>query len=112
MLSLDDCSRMELKRLARFATPRQIAEAKARIAREAAARENSERLLLSAESVAACRAVRDHFERFGADESYRRLFEAAKRAASRSAAADLRWRRYEAAAQRLERAARKLEGER
>lgn len=108
MLSLDDCSRLELKRLARYATPCQIAEAKARVAREAAARENGERLALSAQSISACRAVRIHFDRLGADETYRRLFEEAKTAAKRSANAERRWRRYEAVAQRLGRAAAKL----
>lgn len=108
MLTLDDCSRTELKRLARYATPRQIAEAKARLAREAASRENLERLLLSTDSIAACRAVRAHFDVCGADETYRRLFEEAKLATRRSSNAERRWRRYEAVAQRLERTAAKL----
>lgn len=108
MLSLDDCTRTELKRLAHYATPRQIAEAKARIARQAANRENAERLTLSAESVSACRAVRAHFDACGADETYRRLFEQAKLAARRSDNASRRWRRYEAVAQRLERAAARI----
>lgn len=112
MLTLDDCSRLELKRLARYATPLQIAEAKARIARAAADAENRERLELSAESLSACHAVKAHWQKFGADETYHRLFEQAKTAARRSNNADRRFRRYEAAAQRLERAAQKLRRER
>ncbi|MBG0809871.1 hypothetical protein IY145_10820 [Methylosinus sp. H3A] len=108
MLTLDDCSRTELKRLARYATPRQIAEAKARIAAEATKRENEERLVMCAQSVDACRAARDYLLEFGGGETYRRLFEEAKQAARRSAHAERRWRRYAATAQRLARAAEKL----
>jgi len=116
MSTLDDCSRLELKRLARFSTPAQIAEAKARIAREAANRENEERLSLSAAAIEAARAVRQHFELVGADHGYRKLFDDALLAARRSEHASKRWARFEAQAQRLERAARKathppLEGE-
>lgn len=118
MISLDDCSRLELKRLARFSTPVQIAEAKARIAREAANRENQERLVLSVAAIEAARAVRRHFERFGADVSsadrkaadhgYRRLFDDALLVARRSQHAQKRWARFEAKAQRLERSARAI----
>jgi hypothetical protein len=106
MLSLDDCNRQELKRLARYSTPAQIAEAKARIAREAASRENQERLAMSAAAIEAARSVRRHFEKFGADEAYRRLFDKALLAARRSEHAQKRWRRFEAKAGRLERVAR------
>lgn len=110
MISLDDCSRLELKRLARFSTPVQIAEAKARIAREAANRENQERLVLSAAAIEAARAVRQRFELVGADHGYRRLFDEALLAARRSQHAQKRWARFEAKAQRLERAARRIKG--
>lgn len=107
MISLDDCSRLELKRLARFSTPAQIAEAKARIAREAANRENKERILASAAAIEAARAVRQRFELVGADDAYRKLFDEALFAARRSEHARKRWARFEAQAQRLERAWRK-----
>jgi hypothetical protein len=106
MLSLDDCNRQELKRLARYSTPLQIAEAKARIAREAASRENQERLALSAAAIEAARSVRRHFETFGVDDAYRRLFDEALLAARRSEHAHKRWTRFEAKADRLERIAR------
>jgi hypothetical protein len=106
MPSLDDCSRLELKRLARFSTPLQIAEAKARIAGEAASRENEERLLMSAAAIEAARAVKRHFERFGADDAYRKLFDDALLAARRSQHANNRWTRFQVKAERLERAAR------
>lgn len=108
MLTLDDCSRTELKRLARYATPRQIAEAKARIAAEAASRENEERLTLSAQSVSACRAARDYLLAHGSDVTYRRLFEEAAKAAQRSKHAENRWTRVAAVAQRLARVAARL----
>lgn len=108
MISLDDCNRQELKRLARFSTPAQIAEAKARIAREAANRENQERIALSTAAIEAARAVRQRFELVGADHGYRRLFDDALLAARRSEHAQKRWARFEAHAQRLERAARAI----
>lgn len=98
MISLNDCSRLELKRLARYSTPVQIAEAKARIAREAANRENKERILASAAAIEAARAVRGHFGHFGADDAYRKLFDEALLAARRSEHAGKRWARFEAAA--------------
>lgn len=101
---LDDCTRLELKALARFATPVQIAEAKARIAREAASRANDERVTLASESVSACRAVRAHFEAKGEHEAHMRLFERAKLAARISQNAERRWRRLENIALGLERA--------
>lgn len=112
MPSLDDCSRLELKRLARFSTPSQIADAKARIAREAANRENEERLAMSSAAIEAARAVKRHFETFGGDDAYRRLFDDALLAARRSEHASKRWLRYETAAQRLERAAQRVRSER
>jgi hypothetical protein len=107
MPTLDDCTRLELKALARFATAAQIAEVRARIARQAADRENAERLALAEESLRCCRAVKARFDAIGADEVYHRLFEGLKSAARRSAHATNRWARFEAAAQRLEREATK-----
>jgi hypothetical protein len=106
MPSLDDCTRLELMALARYSTPAQIAEAKARIARAGADRENVERRRLCEDSVTACRAARAYFTAKGADEAYRALFEQAKTAASRSAHARRRWERLEAHARGLERLAR------
>ncbi len=100
MLSLDDCTRAELKALARYSTPAQIAGARARIAREAADAANRERLHFARESRIAARACRDAI----ADaELFARLFEASRLALQISRDAQRRWARLETIAGRRER---------
>ncbi len=103
MTSLDDCRRADLKALAAYATPAQIAEARAKNARAEANRAHEDYLLASARCLEDCRSARRNI----GTPLYHAAFENALRAQRLSRLAEKIWSRLELEAQKLEREAKR-----
>lgn len=104
MISIDDCGRADLRRFSPYVTPRQLAEAKHRIAEYEAQQAKARADLVSEEAVAAARAARHWFEAHGADDHYALLFSHARVRAAASTAAFRAYQRLRLRADQARRA--------